>query len=286
MEANSITLLSCLKDATALLKEVGIPTADLDARLLLEEVLQKDKAFCVLNPGYMLTSKEQQAFNTLIERRLTREPVAKILGHKEFWSLSFKTTQDTLDPRPDSETLIEAVLETYPDQQAPLKILDLGTGTGCLILTLLKEYPQATGLAVDISAEALDVARYNAAILSLADRIDFFQTSWTKDLMGTFDVIISNPPYIPVSHAERLAPELAFDPEGALYGGGDDGLEAYRLLAPPLSKHLSPEGKVFLEFGQGQEEDIQQIFESEGFKGCALYQDLSKIIRCLSLSKA
>ncbi len=272
-------LLASLKEASSLLKEAGIPSADLDARLLLEDTLQKDKAFCVLNPGYILTIQEQKVFQDLIQRRLTREPVAKILGHKEFWSLQFKTTTDTLDPRPDSETLIDAVLESYKDMNAPLKILDLGTGTGCLILSLLHEYKKATGLAIDISEKALEVARYNATNLNLDDRVTFFQTSWTKDLMGTFDIIVSNPPYIPQSHAKTLEPELTFDPDQALYGEDEDGLSVYRLLAKTLSKHLNLQGQLFLEFGQGQENDVQSIFESQDFQPLSSYKDLSNTIR-------
>ncbi len=277
-------LLEALHQAILSLKEVDIPTPDLDAGLLLEATLQKDKAFCVLHPEYILTSQEQKTFTVYIERRLTREPIAKILEQKEFWSLPFKTTKDTLDPRPDSETLIEAVLENYKDHDIPLKILDLGTGTGCLLLSLLSEYKNATGVGVDISNKALEVAHYNASHLNLTERASFLQSNWLESVEGTFDIIVSNPPYIPPSQAQTLEPELNFDPDQALYTNLDDGLCVYRILARDIVKHLKPQGKIFLELGQDQHKEVQRLFEAHGFQDFTFYKDLSSSIRCVFIS--
>jgi release factor glutamine methyltransferase len=215
-----------------------------------------------------------------MERRLNREPIAKILGEKEFWSLPFKTTKDTLDPRPDSETLMEAVLACYPQKDQALRMLDLGTGTGCLILSLLHEYKMATGVAVDLSPEALVVAQENAQRLGLQARISFVQSSWLDNVNGKYDVIVSNPPYIPRSHEKTLEPELAFDPQMALYGSDEDGLGAYRLLAHSLRPYLMPQGKIFLEFGQDQHLNVQQIFEGAGFRLQGWHKDLAGMRRC------
>ena len=187
-----------LKTTTSSLKKAGITTPDLDARVLLEQVLQKEKTFILLHPDYDLTEPQQRQYEGYLKRRLNREPVSKILGEKEFWSLSFKTTKDTLDPRPDSETLIEAVIESFQDKSAPYKLLDLGTGTGCLLLALLTEYQNASGVAVDVSHKALEIAKKNAKTLGVENRVTFLQSNWCDNLKGKFDIIVSNPPYIKV----------------------------------------------------------------------------------------
>lgn len=269
-----------LKTATTAFKEVDISTPGLDARLLMEHTLQKDKSFILLNPAYILTNSEKKLYDSYLERRLKREPVSKILGEKEFWSLSFKTTTDTLDPRPDSETLIEAVLDQFPDKTKPYKILDLGTGTGCLLLTLLSEYKNAIGVGIDFSPEALTVATDNAITLNLKDRSKFFHSNWCEKVEGQFDIIISNPPYIPPNHEATLEPELSFDPRQALYGESQDGLEAYRLLSQHLRNHLLPQGNIFLEFGKDQHDDVKKIMLAAGFSFIKWYKDLGQIMRC------
>ena len=274
------SLHTLLKTATTGFKKAGIPTPDLDARILLEDALQKDRSFILLHPDYVLTDSQATLYESYCKRRLTREPVSKILGEKEFWSLSFKTTKDTLDPRPDSETLIEAVLDHFPDKEKPYKILDLGTGTGCLLLTLLSEYKKATGVGVDFSQGALRVATDNATTLNLKDRANFLHSNWCEKLPGHFDIIISNPPYIPPSHETILEPELSFDPKTALYGESQDGLEAYRILSHQLSNHFLPQGKVFLEFGKDQHNEVKDIMLAAGFSPIKWYKDLGQIIRC------
>ncbi len=275
-----VGLHELLKKATKAFKEVAIPSPDLDARILLEHVLQKDQSFILLHSDYVLTESEETLYESHLKRRLKREPISKILGEKEFWSLPFKTTQDTLDPRPDSETLIEAVLKQFKDPSKPHRILDLGTGTGCLLLTLLSEYKNATGIGVDFSQKALAVAAHNAKALSLEACVELLQSNWCEKLDGQFDIIVSNPPYIPPNHKKALEPELHFDPKEALYGDSQDGLEAYRRLSHQFKKHLAPQGKIFLEFGQGQHNEVRDIMISAGLTHLSWHKDLSQIIRC------
>lgn len=213
-----------------------------------------------------------------IARRKAGEPVAKILGHKGFWSLELAVSGDTLDPRPDSETLIAAVLKHFPNKAAPLRILDVGTGSGCLLLALLSEYPNATGVGVDISHNALAIARKNGAKYAATfEWRDCTQPDWTKEL-GTFDVIISNPPYIPTKEIATLDKETLYDPQLAL-DGGEDGLTPYRILAPSLPTLRTKDGHIFLEIGQGQEKDVKAIMAP--LPSIAEYRDLSGIVRCL-----
>jgi release factor glutamine methyltransferase len=261
------------------LKDQGIETPELDVRLLLQKVTGLDRTQQILNPDTPLTPKQAVQFETLLQRRLKREPLAKILGVKEFWGLPFKTTADTLDPRPDSETLIEAVLAHC---KTPLRVLDLGTGTGCLLFSVLSEYPQATGVGVDCSAEALAVAQENARTLGLTDRVQFIQSNWCEALPldSTFDLILSNPPYLSTQEKSSLEPELAYDPEMALYSDAADGLSAYRILAQETPVLLKSDGLLILEAGQGQAPAIQKIFSEGGFTCVQWHKDLAGIDRC------
>lgn len=267
-------------EATTYLKGHHVPSASLDARLLLQHVLQKPREFLVREPDHLCTSQEVQEYEQLLNRRAQREPVAKIIGMKEFWGLSFRVTQDVLDPRPDSETLIEAVRETFADPHQTYRILDFGVGSGCLLLSLLHEYPNATGVGVDISEAALEVARQNAYDLGLEQRSQFVHGSWGQGITGPFDMIISNPPYIPSQTIPTLEKEVReFDPFLALDGGGD-GLDCYRSLVPDIARLLKPNGHAFLEIGQGQEKDVEAIFASYGLTLVSWKKDLQGINRC------
>jgi release factor glutamine methyltransferase len=210
-----------------------------EARLLLAHALNTTYEEVYVSQEHLISEEEENSFKALIERRLQKEPLSKIKEHREFWSLPFRVTRDTLDPRPDSETLIEAVVACVPDKTHPLRILDLGTGTGCLLLSLLHEYPHSTGVGVDLSERAILIAQENASRLNLEERSAFMVGSWGEAIVGTFDVIISNPPYI--GSSEPLPPEVAlYDPQLAL-DGGEDGLSCYRALSeqiPRLAKAL------------------------------------------------
>ena len=239
-------------------------TPELDIRYFLEE-----------NPSDI-------QLQSWIERRKKGEPVAKIIGHKGFWKREFFVSGDTLDPRPDSETMINFILTNYSDEQRPLRFLDLGTGTGCLLLSLLDEYPLAEGVGMDISEKALKIARKNAAGCKRVRFVkgDFSCPDAFKDL-GQFDVILSNPPYIPTDEIARLDVDVKnYDPLLAL-DGGKDGLDAYRVLAKNLSVCLKKGGRIFFEIGQGQRDDVWAIMKEEGFSFCGQACDLSGIIRIL-----
>ena len=251
------------KEIVDRLKEVS-DTPRLDARLLMES-------------GGDIEEK--------IARRLRHEPVSKIIGKKGFWKSEFITSTDVLDPRPDSETLVNAVLNYFPDKNKPYRILDIGVGSGCLLFSLLDEYPNATGIGVDISPKALAIAEQNrkGRLATLLQK-DFYQADWIRDL-GMFDIIVSNPPYIPTEDIQKLSPDVRlFDPLSAL-DGGKDGLDAYRALAPKLSAILKNKGSVFLEIGQGQEKDVSDIFMNAGFGLIQIVPDLGGVNRILVFQK-
>lgn len=255
-----------------------IKTACLDARLLIQFVLGINHEEYVLANNRGLTLNEMAKIEALVERRLNREPVAKIIGYKEFWGRDFKTSKDTLDPRPDSETLIECILD---GTSGGLSILDLGTGTGCLLLTLLSEIEGATGVAVDMSELALKVAQENADNLDLSSRVKFIKTNWFENIDDKFDIIISNPPYIPTRDIKSLELEVKeYDPMSAL-DGGVDGLDDYRKIIAQAKNYLKENGKIFFEIGQGQEIDIIPMLQSEGFQNIQTVKDLSGITRCI-----
>ncbi len=219
-------------------------------------------------------SSSDEEFSSFVKRRLAGEPVAKIIGKKGFWKGDFIVSKDVLDPRPDSETLIEAVLGKFSDKEETLRILDLGTGSGCLILSLLGEYKSAAGVGIDISEKAIEIAKKNAH----TERVQFIQHDMTKDLsdLGKFDIMISNPPYIPTAEIQTLDKDVKdYDPLIAL-NGGTDGLDFYRALA---KQHLAPH--LFIEIGKDQEKQIIPLFETEGWQFVQSWKDLGGITRVL-----
>ncbi len=217
-----------------------------------------------------------------IRRRRQNEPVSKIIGKRGFWTLDLTVNGDVLDPRPDSETLIEAVLKTYPDRTQPYRILDIGTGSGCLLLALLSEYPNATGLGVDKSPAALAVACQNGQGAQAEFQVaDFTNADFLTDV-EPFDIIISNPPYIPTADIAGLDADVRlYDPLLALDGGAD-GLDAYRALSGRLKRLMKPGGTVFFEIGWGQETDVAPLMEQQGFTFAGHFKDLGGIVRILS----
>lgn len=227
------------------------------------------------------------ALRALTARRVTREPMAYILGEREFWGLPFKVTPAVLVPRPDSETMIEAALSLLPDRTYPWRLLDLGVGSGCLLLTLLREFPNATGEGVDASLDALEVARENAASLGVADRMilrhdDWRQEGWAARLSGPFHLAVSNPPYIETATIDGLMPEVArFEPQLAL-DGGPDGLAAYRLIAANGREFVTRGGYLAVEAGEGQALDIASIFAQAGLLPQAPWKDLGGIERVVA----
>lgn len=272
---------SVLRDAAACLKDAGIETARLDARCLLGHVLGKDPALLAGSPDDHLSADTYRHFGELLACRLDREPVSRILGTREFWSLSFELTSSVLDPRPDSETVIEAVLPTIDDRRSPLRLLDLGTGSGCLIAALLSELPAASGIGVDIDPDALVVARRNLARHGLSHRVDFVCGDWGAALTGGFDIVVVNPPYIPANDVAILAPEVVrYDPHRALFAGGD-GLENYRHLTPGLGRLLRSQGVAAIEIGEGQAEEVATLLLNAGLVPVERRRDLAGVDRCI-----
>jgi release factor glutamine methyltransferase len=203
------TIRTILPPAKQTLQQAGIASFSLDAELLLREVMGISRERMIGYPDDPVAEEQVQRFQAWLTRRQNREPISHLLGRREFWGRDFKVTKDTLDPRPDSETLIEAALAAFPDRQQSLHVIDLGVGTGCLLLTLLAELPNAQGLGVDISPEALAVAKENSDKLGLAKRAKFVIDRWGQHVDGTFDLVVSNPPYIKRSEIESLEPEVA-----------------------------------------------------------------------------
>jgi release factor glutamine methyltransferase len=220
----------------------------------------------------------------LTARRVRREPMAYIQGEREFWGLPFKVSPAVLVPRPDSETLIEVTLQLLSDRQRRWRFLDLGVGSGCLLLALLKEFPAAQGVGLELSPEALAVAEVNARALGVSDRAklilgDWRHPGWQKTMVGPFDLIVSNPPYIEADAIDRLMPEVArFEPKLAL-DGGPDGLAAYRCIATVALGLLAPQGCLLVESGEGQATEISRIFQTAGFRVEGLFRDLAGIDR-------
>ncbi|RTL69378.1 MAG: peptide chain release factor N(5)-glutamine methyltransferase [Hyphomicrobiales bacterium] len=248
------------------LAEAGIAQAGDEARRLMAVALGWSAADLVSRSRDALDQAAQNAVAHILERRLRHEPLSRIVGYREFYGRNFKVTPATLDPRADTETLIDAALQTFADERAkPLRILDIGTGTGAIILTLLCEFPNATGVAADISDTALEVARENAQTLGVSARIDFVKTDLAEGVSGPFDLVVSNPPYIPSGDIAGLDVSVrAFDPTLAL-DGGPDGLAVYRRLTKLLPV-LAPKGTILLEVGFNQWEAVAQTVEA-GYAG-------------------
>ena len=276
------TLEEVRTKATARLSEAGIPSPEVDARYLLEAATGLTHAGLISARHSDIPLDQLALLGNFISRRLNREPVGRILGWREFWGLRFALSPATLEPRPDSETLIEAVLARRPDRTTPLRICDLGTGTGCLLAALLHEYPNATGTGTDLSAEALATARENLAALGLSSRAILHQGNWLESMNDIFDIIISNPPYI--METEDLEAEVRnHDPALALFAG-QDGLEAYRALLPRLKHNLAPHGLAILEIGIGQSEALRQLATQNTLNMTEIRQDINEIPRAAIIS--
>ncbi len=269
------------RDVVDRLRGAGIETAELDARLLLSAATGVGDVALISRPEMAVDDAAYLKLEKLVARRVAGEPVSRLLGTREFWGLSFALNADTLDPRSDSETLIEAVLSHFDDRSAELHFLDLGTGTGCLLLALLSEFSHARGLGVDCAEGAVAGAENNAIDLALEDRAQFQKGNWGDAIEGRFDVIVSNPPYIPSSDIAALSIEVReHDPRLAL-DGGLDGLDAYRILALDTARLLVAGGFGFWEFGIGQGPDVSGIAEDAGLEVVEMAKDLGGVSRVL-----
>jgi release factor glutamine methyltransferase len=265
-------------------RTAGIEDADVDARLLAAHALLLDRARLIAQSDRILEAREINVINALAARRLKREPVSRILGQKEFWSIALAITPDVLVPRPETETVVEGALDFVVRgglRMEKLRILDIGTGSGALLLALLRELPNATGTGTDISTGALQVARENAARCGVEGRCAFVVCDIASVVEGPFDLLVSNPPYIAHDEIMSLAPEVKnYDPTVAL-DGGDDGLAAYRAIAADAKRLLAPGARMFVELGAGQEAAVRDLFTNVGLTAGIARTDLAGIPRVL-----
>jgi release factor glutamine methyltransferase len=268
-------------NAAQMLRQAKMESPELDARVLLCHAAGLSHEDYVGQPDRPLSAASASRFTALVERRLAGEPVSRILGFREFYGRDFRIDRNTLDPRPDTETLIEAALDLVARKQlagAPLEILDLGTGSGAILLTLLAELPCARGLGADLSLGALSVARANAEALGVAARARFVVSDWLEGIAGGFDLIVANPPYIASGAIAGLAPEVRLhDPKLALDGGAD-GLAAYRAIAASASRVLRSGGSLLVEIGPDQADAVLALFKQNGLRADAsdgVWRDLA-----------
>jgi release factor glutamine methyltransferase len=281
----TFTIHQALTEAAETLRAAGIDTAVLDARVLLCHALGLGEEYLLGSQETPINQDIAGQYRKFVARRQQHEPIAHITHKKEFWSLDFTVTPATLVPRPESETLVESALQRFPDRDRAYEIVDFGTGSGCLLITLLRELPKSIGIGIDISTSALAVASANAKALGVAPRARFVQGDWAKNIKGAFDIIIGNPPYIAEGEINKLAPDVAkFEPHTALFGGAD-GLDAYRALMPQVARLLKSNGTALFEIGQGQTAGITKIIREAGLKAVEVKPDLAGIDRCIIIKK-
>jgi release factor glutamine methyltransferase len=275
MTTADLTLVKAWTAARNRLTEAGIDSPVIDARLLVEAACAATRLEIISDPYRAVTPEQAAALDALVERRMRREPVSRILGRKAFWKVMLGVTPHVLSPRPESEVIVDMVLKGFPEGMA-FNLLDLGVGSGAILLAILAERPAAKGLGVDVSEEALAVARENAANLDLDGRAAFLRGDWTWGLAdASFDVVVSNPPYIETEVIETLDPEVRdHDPRLALDGGAD-GLDAYRTLAPEILRVLKPGAPFFVEIGASQKDAVEGLFREAGALNVATIRDLS-----------
>ena len=268
------------------LRGAAIEAPRLEARRLLTHVLGTTEEALLRDPRAAVPADKAQHFATLLARRVAHEPFAYLIGRVGFWTLELEVSPATLIPRADSETLVEAALEACPDKGAALRVLDLGTGTGALLLAVLSEFPAANGIGIDLKPAAAALAARNAARLGLAARARFLAGDWAAAVLGPFDLILCNPPYIESAAIAGLMPEVAQHEPASALDGGADGLAAYRRIIADLPRVLAPRGVAVLELGQGQQAAVAALGRAAGLKPEACSADLGGVPRALVLRSA
>lgn len=278
------TIAALLQAARKALFDADIELSALDARLLFQAASGLTHEELIAEPNLVLADDKISKFKNFIERRLNHEPVTRIMGMREFYGRTFQVSPAVLDPRADTETIIELTLQLLGAE--PKRILDLGTGSGAIAVTLLAERLNWSGIAVDLSADAIEIAKTNTNSIGVAQRIAFHNAAWFNGIAEKFDLIVSNPPYIPHLEIFELVLEVQnYDPHIGL-DGGNDGLEAYRAIASGAADHLNAKGLVILEIGAGQSADVTEIFVGHGFELTDQKYDLGGHLRALAFKLA
>lgn len=272
-------------EGAASLKAEGIENPRREARLFLRHATGLSSEDLIAHPRQSIPKAASAVYREFIRRRMKHEPAAYITGKREFWSLDFRVSPAVLVPRPESETLIEAALAQIADRNAPLRVGDFGTGTGCLLMALLSELPSARGVGLDVSAAAIAVAQENAAALELAGRVRFAVGDWGGLGQESFDIALANPPYICDEQITSLAPEIRDHEPRLALSGGDDGLVCYRSLVRALARTLSADGFACVELGAGQAECVTALAAEAGLRVVEQRRDLAGILRCLVFVK-
>jgi release factor glutamine methyltransferase len=280
------TVGAFLCQAGQLLRAASIENPRQEARLLLAHALGASTEQLLRDPRAPVPPEAASRFGAALKARLGHAPMAHILGRQGFWTLDLAVSPATLIPRPDTETLVEAALDLLPERDAPLRVLDLGTGTGCLLLAVLAERPRAFGIGVDRAPQAVALARDNARANKLVGRAAFLAGNWASALSGRFDLVLSNPPYIESDAIPGLMPEVARHEPGLALDGGPDGLAAYRAITAALPDLLAPGGVAVLELGQGQRGAVESLALAVGLQPAGCRADLGGIERALALHLA
>ena len=276
----SASRAAALGTATAELRAAGIDAPRRDARLLMQHALGLSPETLLADDRLPLGEDESRRLTALVRRRAAREPVAYLTGRREFWSLELAVDRSALVPRPESETLVEAVLARAARLTSRPRLLDLGTGSGCLLVALLSELSGAVGFGIDVNAAAVSLARANARRHDLGERASFAVADWGAALAARFDVVVSNPPYVATPELVSLAPEITrHEPRTALAGGAD-GYECYRRLAPQIARLLASGGLAAIELGAGMADEVRSLFAASGLLEIGRRRDLSGIGRC------
>ena len=273
-----------LNEGIGILQKSKIPNPQLDSEILLSCSIKRDKKHIILNPKELLNAEQSEKFRSLIERRKKGEPIAYLINKKEFWKHAFFVNKDVLIPRPDTELIIEQVLKIY-SKNIQLQVLDVGTGSGCILLSILNERPNFYGTGIDISKKSINVSKYNAKQLNLINRVKFFHSSVDNFKIGKYDLIVSNPPYINLLKLKYLEKDVVnFEPKLAL-SGGFDGFSKIRNVINKASILIKKNGKFILEIGFNQKNKVKKLLKEEGFYVNKSIKDYGNNDRCIISTK-
>jgi release factor glutamine methyltransferase len=279
-----MNIQSAIIEGTIILKDKSIKSAKLDSEILLASVIDKDRKYLILNNDQNIKEKNLKHFQKLIKKRSFREPIAYLTNKKHFWNYKFFVTKDTLIPRPDTELIVEQILK-LTKSKTKMKILDIGVGSGCILLTILKERKNFYGVGIDISKKCLNISKINAKNLEVSSRVKFFKSDVDKFDLGKYDLIVSNPPYIKKSNLKYLEKDVVnFEPKLAL-DGGLDGLSEIRKVITKSSELIKKNGKFILEIGFDQKNKVINLLKNKGFYINSISKDLAKNDRCIISTK-